>query len=297
MESAAGCPICGKSGGLKRCGACKAVGYCSRQHQRLHWRAHRATCRQSTQLQSVSRSSAVVIVVEIKSGQGDGLTNPMVQHLFDSLFEAKSYVQERLGYSRLDEMKELTEMPFLTKFMRFSSAWLYVNPRCNVFAPLADKLAFQRVQPLLQRLQQLHLIDDDSEQEKEETKYYCYGPNGAVELNAMVIFFGCSIPDGFSRFLNARGDSFFIGTTAQHQPVTSNILWGAANFLRDAMGCYSDSDMAEEKRNDVFVKWGWQYSRGTWQPASGDDRINLYETNPFRCAVGWPVVDHRDERF
>jgi hypothetical protein len=37
------CGIC-KSPSTFSCGACKAVHYCSREHQILHWKAHKATC-------------------------------------------------------------------------------------------------------------------------------------------------------------------------------------------------------------------------------------------------------------
>ncbi|KAE8957572.1 hypothetical protein PR003_g32218 [Phytophthora rubi] len=210
----------------------------------------------------------------------------MVKHLFDSLIEAKSYIQERLGYARLEEMKEFTEMPFLTEFMKFSSASLYVDPRCNAFPPLVGELIRQRLQPLLQA--QIFSL-----YEEVNSRYYCYGPEGASDMNAMVIFFGCNIDDGLTRFLNARGDAFFIGATAEHQPVTSNILYGAAHFLRDAMTCYSDDEMTEEKRNETFAMWSSQYSRGAWQPASGNGGVDLYDTNPFHRVVGWLIVDHR----
>ncbi|KAE9103480.1 hypothetical protein PF010_g13724 [Phytophthora fragariae] len=128
MSSTTGraCPICGKTESLKHCASCKRVSYCSREHQRQHWKVHRAECthrpKQSSDKSSPSAiDNNMVVVVEIKSGQGDGLANPMVKHLFDSLIEAKSYIQERLGYARLEDMKEFTEMPFLTEFMKFSS--------------------------------------------------------------------------------------------------------------------------------------------------------------------------------
>lgn len=37
------CAVCGCRGG-KKCGQCKGVSYCSREHQRLHWKVHKHTC-------------------------------------------------------------------------------------------------------------------------------------------------------------------------------------------------------------------------------------------------------------
>ena len=38
-------PGCGATRGLKRCGGCGTVRYCSEACSRVHWREHRAECR------------------------------------------------------------------------------------------------------------------------------------------------------------------------------------------------------------------------------------------------------------
>jgi hypothetical protein len=38
------CPICEGPGGLL-CSGCNAVSYCSPEHQRLHWKSHKKSCR------------------------------------------------------------------------------------------------------------------------------------------------------------------------------------------------------------------------------------------------------------
>ena len=38
-------PSCGVTRGLKRCGGCGTVRYCSPECSRAHWRAHKAECR------------------------------------------------------------------------------------------------------------------------------------------------------------------------------------------------------------------------------------------------------------
>mmetsp|Transcript_41793 Transcript_41793/g.131782 ORF Transcript_41793/g.131782 Transcript_41793/m.131782 type:complete len:176 (-) Transcript_41793:2686-3213(-) len=38
------CRACGAAEAKKRCGRCRAVAYCSKECQRLHWKSHRAVC-------------------------------------------------------------------------------------------------------------------------------------------------------------------------------------------------------------------------------------------------------------
>jgi hypothetical protein len=277
------CPICGSSESLKRCGSCKRVGYCSREHQRQHWKVHRAECTYQSKQQkpqspstSPSSSSDMVIVVEIKSGEGSGLTNRMVNHVFRSHVQATSYLRQSLGYRQSDEMKELTEMPFLREMMGFSSGVIFVNPRQNAFPPFTNEFTRQFGMGLgtAERNDMLN----------------CRGIAG--ELNAMAIYLGSKIDDGLSMSVNASGDAFFIGTTSKGRPVTSNVLWGAANFVYAAMDYYPE-DYTKQEREEKFRKWSRRYALGTWEPMAGSGGIDLYQTDPFRCAVHWPTVDHR----
>ena len=38
------CVVCGSTVGLKTCSRCRAVHYCSREHQLSHWKTHKAEC-------------------------------------------------------------------------------------------------------------------------------------------------------------------------------------------------------------------------------------------------------------
>ncbi|KAH6959925.1 hypothetical protein BKA56DRAFT_599820 [Ilyonectria sp. MPI-CAGE-AT-0026] len=38
------CKVCGKTEGIKRCGRCKVVGYCGKEHQKADWKVHKKIC-------------------------------------------------------------------------------------------------------------------------------------------------------------------------------------------------------------------------------------------------------------
>jgi hypothetical protein len=38
------CTVCGKIEGVRKCGRCKAVTYCGKDHQKADWKTHRGVC-------------------------------------------------------------------------------------------------------------------------------------------------------------------------------------------------------------------------------------------------------------
>uniref|UniRef100_H3GMD3 Uncharacterized protein n=1 Tax=Phytophthora ramorum TaxID=164328 RepID=H3GMD3_PHYRM len=255
------CPICGESESLKRCGSCKLVGYCSREYQPRN---------------PPSSPSKLVVVVEIKSGEGSGLTNRMANHVFGSRVQATRFIRQRLGYSQTEEMKELPEIPFLRELMGFSSGVIFVDPSQNAFPPFTKELVRQ--------FGFGYGVDELNDM------LNCRGVAG--ELNAMAIYLGSKLDNGLSMSVNASGDAFFIGTTAKGEPVTSNVLWGAANFVYEGMDYYPE-EYTKEEREAKFRKWSRRYALGKWEPMAGNGGVNLYQTDPFQCARNWPAVDHR----
>lgn len=64
------CAVCGLEGD-KRCGKCKSVQYCSKQHQILHWNEHRDSCCSSSNNTASSTSSLLFPVREIITEDDD----------------------------------------------------------------------------------------------------------------------------------------------------------------------------------------------------------------------------------
>ncbi|EEY63924.1 uncharacterized protein PITG_02433 [Phytophthora infestans T30-4] len=209
----------------------------------------------------------MVVVVEIKSGEGSGLTNRMIHHVFNSQVQAIRYIRERLGYSQTDDMKELTEMPFLRELMGFSSGVLYVDPRQNVFPPFTKEFNRQ--------------FGFGFGADEINNMLNCRGVRG--ELNAMAIYIGSKLENGLSMSANASGDAFFIGTTAKGEPVTSNVLWGAANFVYEAMDYYPDDNCPKEQRQQKFRKWSRRYALETWEPMAGECRYLFVPDGILSC--------------
>jgi len=51
------CPLCGQPG-TKVCAGCSKVGYCSKEHQRDHWKEHKLVCAQKHKLLGPSAPSS-----------------------------------------------------------------------------------------------------------------------------------------------------------------------------------------------------------------------------------------------
>lgn len=50
------CELCGKMENLLKCGRCRISFYCSKEHQKQHWRKHKVTCREADKTKIVPQT-------------------------------------------------------------------------------------------------------------------------------------------------------------------------------------------------------------------------------------------------
>ena len=284
------CRTCGASSGaeggpLKRCGSCRLVYYCCREHQKVDWKSHKDTCKSAGNKESVQTAADAaateaaafhetgnhesVVVVEVESDEGFGLTNRMVDHLFASKADALRFIRGKLKVEGNANLQPLTDMPFLTRLLHFDGPELYVDPRRHTFLPSTH--------PFLR----------------------CFGgmPSGQRRkgdprtLNGLAIYLGVKLDTGLTMHNNVKGTVFFIGKV-KGKPVTASILWGVANFLCDAMDYYG-SDDDSSLASTVFSRWANKYATNEWEPAGGTAGIDVYDAVPgnFADELGG-FVDH-----
>ncbi|RXN09407.1 egl nine -like protein [Labeo rohita] len=50
------CELCGKMENLLKCGRCRISFYCSKEHQKQHWKKHKLTCREADKTKTVAQT-------------------------------------------------------------------------------------------------------------------------------------------------------------------------------------------------------------------------------------------------
>lgn len=51
------CQVCGRIEGIKRCGQCRAIGYCGTEHQKADWKVHKVMCIAAKEAKSVDENN------------------------------------------------------------------------------------------------------------------------------------------------------------------------------------------------------------------------------------------------
>jgi len=260
---------------LMVCGACKSVRYCCKEHQISDWKVHKKACKiiraklaaKEKKTESNKSNSGTVIVVEVKSREGNGLCNVYINHIFPSKLSALDYIAKKFNTSK-QALKPLTQMGFLRGVMKFRSAELYINPNQHDIS-----------------IGNPFMIADGG------------FPSGIRKpghencLNGLAIYLGCRLDNGISAFNNIKGTVFFIGKTKENMYVTSNILWGAANLICDAMDYFGDED-ADTLQHTLFKEWGKSYVQKTWQPKGGSEHDGLVYETDVTCDRSHKLIDH-----
>ncbi|XP_075262200.1 uncharacterized protein LOC142353739 isoform X2 [Convolutriloba macropyga] len=253
LKSKDSCPVCGGMKNLRKCSGCQRVSYCSKDHQKSDWKRHRVACEafqkdnQKEIFEQSSKASSgvenVVVVVEIQSCTGRGISNHMINHLFESEAAGKKYMAKRFGIPEGQlETGKLTEMEFLTEIMKWTDCEMYSNPKMHDYS---GKNSFIRCSGYRERVHD--------------------GPKGGERtLNGAAIYMGITLYPGFTLFSDLLGSAFFMGKR-HGQYVTSNMVRGANLMIFDAIELFGSDDDTKLKKK-YFNKWGRNYELNKWRP-------------------------------
>uniref|UniRef100_A0A3B4AP31 MYND-type domain-containing protein n=1 Tax=Periophthalmus magnuspinnatus TaxID=409849 RepID=A0A3B4AP31_9GOBI len=66
------CELCGKMENLLKCGRCRNSFYCSKEHQKQHWKEHKLKCKEADKAQQKQAEQAVRQAAEEKTRDGNG---------------------------------------------------------------------------------------------------------------------------------------------------------------------------------------------------------------------------------
>jgi len=117
------CSACGTvSTSLSRCGGCKEVWYCSKEHQKNHWRTHKPAC-------LYAKENPECIVIRVEAGEGSGLTNRRSHYQLKNKEEALGFIQNCQGMT--------LGRPLRSEFCELLGWYveIYCNATTNTFFP------------------------------------------------------------------------------------------------------------------------------------------------------------------
>jgi hypothetical protein len=218
-KASALCKHCGKEGAEARCSACKEVFYCNQSHQKADWKLHKPCCKGIT---ADPRS----IWIEVTEGEGNGLSNTMMNHIFPNKENGWKFVKQQPHFAH-----GKTIGPIRSPFSELIgwSVEVYCSKAYN------EMIGPSRV-------------------------------NGRGPLNGAGVFLGCPVDTGLSVNPSLSGRIFVTGRRqSDGKPLTSGVLFGILNFIWDAMDLYGDCEPVGPhlKRWTAAYKRGtWEPSGG-----------------------------------
>ena len=252
MPTFAFCRVCGVLSPKFQCAKCRETAFCCKEHQISNWRAgHRDFCR-------FVSDNPLSIWVEVHHGEGNGLLNPMTQHIFANKADGLAYVQSQPEFSN-----DQTSRPLRSPFCELLG-W-DVEMFCSTL--------FNRIHPPYEGL-----VD-------------AMGNGELKEINGAAIYLGCDVQSGITRHMDVEGRIFVTGRNQSGRSLTADILWGILNFIWDSMSLYGKPDGSAD--TETLSKWLSEYKKGTWQPRGGTEaNIDVYCVVPEDCRSAESVIDH-----
>jgi hypothetical protein len=218
-KASASCNHCGKEGAEARCSACKEVFYCDQSHQKADRKQHKPCCKGIA-------DDPKSIWIEVTEGEGNGLSNTMMNHIFPNKHDGWNYVKQQPQFAHGNTIGPLRS-PF-SELIGWSVE-VYCSKAYN------EMVGPSRV-------------------------------NGGGPLNGAGVFLGCPVDTGLSVNPSLSGRIFVTGRRqSDGKPLTSDALFGILNFIWDAMDLYGDCEPVGPhlKRWTLAYKRGtWEPSGG-----------------------------------
>jgi len=250
------CRACGMLNPKFRCASCHETAYCCREHQISHWKAqgsgsHKRFCR-------FVSDNPLSIWLEVHHGEGNGVHNPKIQHIFANKQDGLAYVQSQSEFAN-DHMSRPLRSPFCELL-----GW-NVEMFCSTL--------YNKIHPPYEGL-----VD-------------AMGNSELKALNGAGIYLGCDVQIGITRYMDIEGRIFLTGRNQSGRNMTVDILWGILNFIWDSMSLYGKEDGSADTA--TLLKWVAEYENKTWQPKGGtDEDIDVYCIIPEECRAAESVIDH-----
>lgn len=174
------------------------------------------------------------IFVKIEAGEGNGLTNQMTNYVFENKDRGLAFVLRELhGHMSRPLRSQLAEI----------LGW-----KLEVYCSTT--------------LNQLH----------SSGMMEVLG-QGSSTLNGAGIHLGCDIQSGISRFNDLCREIYVFGRRIKDgRLIVSDSLWGALNFIWDAMDLYGE----EEDPGPSIMRRVRRYREGSWTPVGGDGGVDVF---------------------
>lgn len=204
------------------------------------------------------QANPLSIWVEVKHGEGNGINNPMIQHIFSNKEEGHSFVQGQDEFSG-----NCTSHPLRSPYCELLG-W-DVEMYCSTI--------YNRIHKPLEGL-----VD-------------VIGNGELQRINGAGIYLGCDVQSGITRHVDVEGRIFVTGRNQTGRSMTVDVLWGLLNFIWDCMSLYGRPDKTAD--TNKLAEWVSEYRQGTWQPKGGnDEEIDVYCMIAENCRAAEAVIDH-----
>jgi len=199
------------------------------------------------------------IWLEVSHGEGNGINNPMTQHIFANKKDGLDYVQSQ------DEFSEnRTSRPLRSPFCELLG-WDVEMFCCTLY---------NRIHAPFEGL-----VD-------------VVGSGELKQINGAAIYLGCDVQSGITRHVDVEGRIFVTGRNNQSgRTLTADVLWGILNFIWDCMSLYGKPDGSAD--TDTLTQWLNQYRQGDWQPKGGNEgEVDVYCAVVENCRAEEACIDH-----